>query len=48
LAAATRWTRLGCLALGHEQPRLSKAFGLQLLLDPLRKAIEDVSPTLRR
>src|SRR5439155_24903716 len=30
------------LALAHEQPRLSKAFGLQLLLDPLRKAqVED-------
>jgi hypothetical protein len=30
------------LALGHEQLSLSKAFGLQLLLDPLRKAqIED-------
>jgi len=26
------------LALGHEQPCLSKACGLQFLLDPLRKA----------
>ena len=30
------------LALGQEQPGLSKAFGLQFLLDPMRKAqIED-------
>src|SRR6266576_3994556 len=33
------------LALGHEQPGLGKACGLQFLLDPLRKApIEDERP----
>ena len=39
LAAATRLTRLRPrLALGHQQLRLGKAFGLQFLLDPLRQA----------